>query len=109
MYTMELTANVQDLTINDDIMLVSGSVGIYTCHFNFSEEWEGFTRTAVFRQNRVELKEELLDDDSCEIPAAVVDEPGVLQIGVYGVKDNNTKIMPTKWARVKVIEEGAYL
>ena len=107
MFTMNLTANVQDLAINTDIQIVSGSVGIYTCHFTFSDEWEGFTKKAVFRQNRKEVEEELLDDGSCEIPAEVIDTPGTLEIGVYGVLD--TKIMPTKWARIKVIEEGAYL
>ena len=63
-----LTVNGQWIKA-DTIMLVSSSVNIYHCSFDFSQEWEPYTKTAVFCLNSGEPIETPVDNNNeCVIP-----------------------------------------
>lgn len=108
LYDMSFTANVQELTIDQDITLVSGSKNIYRCTFGMSDEWTGFTPYAVFKNNKQPQVEVELDaNNQCIIPPGAVAEAGLCNIGLCGVTE--TQRMPTNWIYAKVVEEGAVI
>lgn len=95
MYTINYSATNQ-LLRGSPWCPVSGSVGIYRASFEFSPDWNGLVKTAVFR-SREATREQLLDgDDSCIVPWEPLQEPGWLEVGVYGV--SGTTRLPTYWA-----------
>lgn len=74
---------------------------------SFSPEWEGLTKTVVFRAG--EITKDVLDvQDVAVIPAECTREAGaLLEIGVYGVDRENTVAIPTLWAAIGRITEAA--
>ena len=58
-----LTVNGQWIKA-DTIMLVSSSVNIYHCSFDFSKEWEPYTKTAVFCLNSGDPIETPVDNNN---------------------------------------------
>lgn len=88
--------------------MTSGSVGVYTVQFEFSQEWDGLDKTAVFQAGPDgESMSVILDlDGTCEIPWEVLKTPKIrLQCGVYGTKDGNI-LLPTIYADMGQIHPG---
>lgn len=81
------------------IVLVSSSVNIYSCSFVFSDDWNGYTKTAVFCLNDGTNFEVPILQDVCNIPWEALQEPGNLRIGVYGIMGSceNGQRYPTVW------------
>lgn len=81
------------------IVLVSSSVNIYSCSFVFSDDWNGYTKTAVFCLNDGTNFEVPILQDICNIPWEALQEPGNLRIGVYGIMGSceNGQRYPTVW------------
>ncbi len=90
-------------------MVTSGSVNVYQVNFQFSRDWDGLERVAVFRAGG-EVVSVLLDDgDTCTVPWEVLtanDINKALYIGVYGVLGGEI-VLPTIWANIGKIFEGA--
>lgn len=103
-----LTAAKNKLTLQPQTRepLTSGSVNVNTVRFEFSEEWSGLIRTAVFKAG-AESRSVLLDETGeCVIPWEVLTEPGVtLYAGLYG-KQGSEIVLPTVWASLGTILEG---
>lgn len=74
---------------------------------SFSAEWEGLTKTAVFRAG--EVTKDVADiQDTVVIPAECTREAGVLlEIGIYGVDAQGTVAIPTLWAPIGRIVDAA--
>ena len=103
----ELWADKNNLTLETREMLTSGSVNIYTVRFEFSDDWDGLTRTAVFQAGSVSRSILLDTSGVCTVPWEVLKTPGIsLSAGVYGEKDGDV-VLPTIWARLGLIMEGA--
>lgn len=102
-----LYANKTQLTVRRREPMTSGSVNVYQVQFDFSEDWDGLTKTAVFRAGRT-LKSVLLDDISrCELPWEVLADPErLVMAGVYGTR-NDDMVLPTCWASLGTVLEGA--
>lgn len=84
--------------------ITTGQVG-QEIIFEFSEAWDGFSKTAVFKGSGVK-KDALLVSDRCEIPHECLTVPGdVLTVGVYGVKGD--KVTPTIYCIIDRIKAGA--
>lgn len=81
------------------IVLVSSSVNIYSCSFVFSDDWNGYTKTAVFCLNDGTNFEVPILQDTCNIPWEALQEPGNLRIGVYGIMGSceSGQRYPTVW------------
>jgi len=121
----ELYANKTQLTVRQREPVTSGSVNVYRVRFEFSEDWEGLTRTAIFRagaESRAVALDETLE---CTVPWEVLAKPKPreddgamfswemlkkpkpqLFCGVYGTQGSHT-VLPTIWASLGVILEGA--
>lgn len=103
--TMKFVINGQRIELTEPVMLVAGTMNIYTASFAFDSAWEGHTKTAVFRSGDVE-REQLLTDDSCEVPWEVLLPGAYLKVGVYGTRDGSR--LPTIWTeRTQYINSGA--
>lgn len=87
--------------------MTSGSVNVCQVQFEFSEDWEGLTKTAVFEAGG-ESRSVLLDGSGlCTIPWEVLAAPKrELRAGVYGTRGGDM-VLPTVWANLGVILEGA--
>lgn len=102
-----LYANKNQLTVRKREPVTSGSVNVYRVRFDFSDDWDGMSRTAIFRAG-AESRAVLLDDDNeTVIPWEVLKVPSLpLYCGVYGAIDSRV-VLPTIWASLGTILEGA--
>lgn len=102
-----LYAGKTHLTRRSREPLTSGSVGVYRVRFEFSEDWAGLTRTAVFKAGP-ESRSVLLDGSGeCGIPWEVLAVHGrELSAGVCGTRGGEV-VLPTTWASLGVIQKGA--
>ena len=92
---MTATVNGQSITITDETLTVSESVGIYECDFTFDASWSGWNKTAVF-EGAGETIEMIVVDNKAQIPWEVLKEAGWIKIGVYGTSGGEIK--PTVWS-----------
>ena len=102
-----LYANKNQLTVRKREPVTSGSVNVYLVRFEFSADWEGLARTAVFKSGG-ESRSVLLDNSGeCAIPWEVLSSCGQrLSAGVYGTRGGEA-VLPTVWADLGSIQEGA--
>ena len=104
----KLYAKKNELTVKQREQLTSGSVNVNEAEFTFSPDWEGLTLTAVFRAG--ELTRELRLDDTarCVIPWEVLKASEVpVYAGVYGSANGGEIVLPTVWAQLGTVLEGA--
>lgn len=103
-----LQARKNSLTVRSWELLSSGAVNENHVQFQFSEDWNGLSRTAVFSAGEVSRSVLLAEDTMCAIPWEVLVEPRLrLYVGVYGVGDGGETVLPTVWADLGEIYPGA--
>lgn len=104
----ELYAEKNDLCVRQLERVTSGSVNVYEARFEFSEDWTGLEKTAVFRAGSGKPVSVLLGpEETCAVPWEVLQKPGVrLEAGVYG-KRGTELVLPTVWADLGYIHTGA--
>ena len=102
-----LYADKTRLALRQREPVTSGSVNVCQARFEFSEDWAGLTKTAVFEAGG-ESRSVLLDGSGlCTIPWEVLAAPKrELRAGVYGTRGGDM-VLPTVWANLGVILEGA--
>jgi len=101
-----LFAEKNKLALLEREPVTSGSVNVYGAQFEFSEDWTGLDRTAVFEAAGVSREVRLYPGGACVVPWEVLRVPGVrLRAGVYG-KQGGEVVLPTVWADLGVILEG---
>lgn len=77
------------------ITLAVGNVESIPVAFNFSEEWDGLIRVAVFCNGKDKTALPLTGD-SCNIPREVLSSPGDLFIAVRGIGSNGGFVLCTE-------------
>lgn len=101
-----LYADKNQLAVREKEPVTSGSVNIYPVRFEFSPDWDGLARTAIFQAGCREQAVSLAGG-ACTIPSEVLSEPGYyLMAGVFG-RSGETVVLPTVWANLGLISEGA--
>lgn len=84
--------------------ITTGMVG-KTVSFDFSAEWDGLVKTAVFEGSGV-TKDVTLSGDTAVIPHECLTVPGgMLRVGVFGT--DGTTQTPTVYTDIGQIEQGA--
>ena len=102
----ELYANKASLTVRRREPLTSGVVDAVTAEFEFSADWEGLTRTAVFQCGGTSKSVLLGADGQCAIPWEVLSSHGrPLMAGVFGTRGGEV-VLPTVWASLGTILEA---
>jgi hypothetical protein len=101
---IEVTGNIARV-IERPARITAGTVGL-PVEFSFDNQWEGLSKTAVFKAGCTEMIVENLDVETI-VPWEATANPNVwLSIGVYGVNADGSVAIPTIWANVCVICEG---
>ena len=104
--TFILYADKNKLLVRKRGPLTSGSAGVYAVRFEFSPDWDGLSRTAVFQADGEPARMLLDERGACGIPREVLVKPGVrLRTGVYGVQGGEI-VLPTIWADLGEILRG---
>jgi hypothetical protein len=67
----------------DNLPVVSDSVGYITAKFNFSSDWDGEVKHAIFKQGTV-VADVVLVGDECDIPAEVMTTNRDMSVSVWG-------------------------
>ncbi len=99
-----VTGNIAKITERPG-KITSGTVGL-PVEFSFDSQWDNLRKIAVFQAG---TNARVVDDPKAGtvVPWEVLTEPGVwLCIGVYGINEAGTVVIPTVWASVGVIEQG---
>lgn len=85
--------------------ITSGTVGL-PIEFEFDSQWEGLSKTALFRAGNVIKIVENLEVETV-VPWEVLVKYGPwLSVGVYGTNRDGTEVIPTIWANVSPIYAG---
>lgn len=105
---IQLYAEKNRLTVRQKEMLTSGSVNVNEAEFRFSEDWDGLTKTAVFRGGD-DIREVLLCGTyRCQVPWEVLARAGAdVYAGVYGSGAGGEIVLPTVWAYLGTVMQGA--
>lgn len=107
MTTISLVANDQLLSVALNPKLASGDVNSVILHVDFSTEWDGYARSAVFFTSNNETPyEKVMTNGECTIQAEVLAESGILFIGVRGVNSDNASVKTSSLVKYK-ISDGA--
>lgn len=86
-------------------LITSGSQNANTVQFEFSPDWDGLTKTAVFKAGSDSFSV-LLTEPECRIPWEVLVTPGrTLYAGIYGTRGGEL-VLPTIWVSLGEIQEG---
>lgn len=88
--TIKVKCTDQMLEFIESPIVASGGFNEDKVMFEFCPLWDGFTKTGVFYVNKGEYYESLLDEENtCIIPHEVLQNPGKMFFGVFGVNKNN--------------------
>ena len=103
---IQLHAEKNCLTVVAAELLTSGSVNVNTVSIEFSADWEGLSRVAVFASSTTQISIALDSTNQFFIPWECLVAPNLnLRVGVYGMQDT-TIVLPTIWASLGVIHPG---
>ena len=103
----ELSVDYKSAQLKKWEKLTSGSVGV-KLRFKFSPEWDGLVKTVCFANGKDRLPSVTLRDDTIEIPHEAMERPDVnLRAGVYGETPDGTLVIPTIYASLGIICQGA--
>ena len=95
------------ITVAQSVLLTSGMVQAVQVRFCFSPEWEGLTRTAVFRAGQVSVSCLLDEENCCTVPWECLQTAGThLMAGVYGTRAQEV-VLPTVECSLGLICTGA--
>ena len=104
---IHLSADKNRLTVLQGETLTSGARNVFSVHFTFSADWDGLSRTAIFKAGDISISVLLDGSGTCTIPWEVLSRPSrQLLAGVYGARDG-TAVLPPVWVRLGAIQEGA--
>ena len=91
-----LKFNVRNQSISriDNFRPAEKSVKYLLAQFDFkTEDWKEAIKTAVFRNVKTgEPYDAILDENMCVVPWEVLNESGVFEVSVYGIKDDGSRI-----------------
>lgn len=97
------------LELRETESFTSGMVAAVLVQFDFSADWDGLTKVAVFTAGETSVNCVLPPEGRCTIPWECLQIPGqLLKIGVYGTLDG-TLVLPTRECQLGYIWEGTKL
>lgn len=106
---MNIKVNSHTLEINQNIDINAGEYNITTLNFEFSDEYEGLTKMAVFSNCETSIKIAILNNQ-CTIPFEVLEEPGQVLLGVYGYEgeDDSLELRYSPEPQYFNVKHGSY-
>lgn len=83
MSTINVNCIDQTLTITNAPVIAAGGVNEDFISFTFSNQWNGYDKTAVFYRGKA-IFYSIIQNNQCVIPAGALSEKGMLYISVFG-------------------------
>lgn len=88
---IRLRCKNQKLSYITKPIIASGDFEVDTVSFDLNETWDGYRRTAVFYRNVEDAFHVFMNDENtCTIPHEVLEDPGAMYIGIFGIRDGKT-------------------
>lgn len=106
-----LHADKSSLSVLKKGIITSGAVNVIDVQFQFSPEWNGMDRVAVFKVGTQKTSVVLDENNSCKLPWECVRENDIgktVNVGVCGMIGANV-VLPTVWVGIGTIKEGTQL
>lgn len=109
MSTIKIKVVDQQLVFINRPVIASGGINEDYINFDFSEEWDGFAKIAIFYKYGEEEKylSAIAEYGTCLIPYELTITPGKIYFGVIGGTQDRTIIYTSELAEYEV-EQGAY-
>ena len=85
---MQILVNTNNVILNKKDTIESGEYNVTPCEFNFTEEYEGLIKTAVFTKGGRSYKMNIVNN-TCQIPYEVLETVGVVALGVFAYEEQN--------------------
>ena len=89
---MKIIVNPHSLELQKTIDVNSGEYNIQNVEFEFSSEYEGLTKMAIF-SNEDNSFQTMINDGSCIIPSEILETDGTIGVGVYGYSVDGDKLI----------------
>ena len=89
---MKIIVNSHSLELQKTTDVNSGEYNVQNIEFEFSSEYEGLTKMAVF-SNEDESFTAMIINDSCIIPSEILQTDGTIGVGVYGYSVNGDNLI----------------
>lgn len=89
---MKIIVNPHSLELQKTTDVNSGEYNIQNIEFEFSNEYEGLTKMAVF-SNEDEAFTTMITNGSCIIPSEILQTDGTIGLGVYGYSVNGDNLI----------------
>ncbi len=102
--TINATVIEQTLTITNSPLIATGGIIENYIEFNFDSTWDGFTKVAVFYQDKDHVYRQIIDPatNKCVIPHEATTSIGAMFFGVYGASGDI--VLTTEVIRYRVVE-----
>lgn len=106
MTEVSVKVNGATITATASGKITTGMVGV-PVNIEYGEGWEDLSKVVVFRCDGI-VRDRRTNELKTTVPWEVMRRPGkVLQIGVEGRNEDNSIVIPTIWADVTTIQQGA--
>ena len=89
---MNIQVGTHTITITQDNNINAGEYNVTTCEFEFTDEYEGLTKQAVFSTCTDTYKVPILNNQ-CIIPSEVLETNGSVLLGVYGYESQDDELV----------------
>lgn len=108
MTTIGLVASDELLTVVLNPKISSGDKNTVKLQIGFSDDWDGFAKTAVFftESDKNTIYEKVITTGECIVPAEVMKDSGVIYIGIRGVNTDKIEVKTTSLVKYH-ISQGA--
>lgn len=98
---MKVVFNGVLASVHSSSILTTGMIRGRSVKFEFSPDWEGLSKTAVFTNGiaTIIVREHKWVDNVVDIPPEVLNTPNVnVKCGVYGIDSSGSQVIPTLYA-----------
>ena len=104
MTTIGLVADDQSLEVAVNPVITSGEENTVILHVDFSEDWNGFGKAAVFftEKNKNTLYEKVMTSGECIVPSEVMVNEGTFLVGIRGVNSTSKQVKTTSLVKYKI-------
>ena len=107
---MKIYVNTNNVKLIEKDQIESGEYNVTPCLFEFSEEYAGLIKTAVFTRKDKTAYKMLIQDDECTIPAEVLENEGAVELGVFGyvIEDDDLELRYSPKPCIFNVTKGSY-
>ena len=103
----ELEVGKVSINVLQKEVFTSGAVGAFTVSFTFGPEWDGRSKTAVFKAGKIFRSVPMEKGNTVDVPWEVLENPSSeLMVGVCGSNADGV-VLPTVLAPLGMIARGA--